>query len=129
MKNTTNILNKYVILEATQEDVNTCIRHIKADKKELNFNNLFEYLNYYVFELGFLNNYKEKHFRIKNIYDVTLDTLENLNIKFDPWECFEDSYSIIENRFKSCKAFQSSEKGYFKIIDNSINDLLISVID
>lgn len=129
MKNTTNILNKYITLEATQEDINTCIRHIKADKKELNFKNLFEYLNCYVFELGFLNNYKEKHFRIKNIYNVTLDTLENLSIKFDPWECFEDSYSIIENRFKSCKAFQSSEKGYFKIIDNSINDLLISVID
>lgn len=129
MKTSTEILNKYITLEATQEDINACIRHIKADKKELNFHNLFEYLNYYIFELGFLNNYKAKNFRIKNIYDITLDTLENLNIKFDPWECFEDSYSIIENRFKSCKAFQSSEKGYFKIIDNSINDLLISVID
>ena len=72
MKNTTNILNKYVILEATQENINTCIRHIKADKKELNFKNLFEYLNYYVFELGFLNNYKAKNFRIKNIYDIDL---------------------------------------------------------
>lgn len=127
MRTSTEILNKYITLEATQEDINACIRHIKADKKELNFNNLFEYLNYYIFELGFLNNYKEKHFRIKNIYDITLDTLENLNIELDYWQCFEDSYSIIENRFKSCKAFQSSEKGYFKIIDNSLNDLLISV--
>lgn len=63
---------------------------------------------------------KDGYNDIKNIYDISLEILEALNVKIDYEKALEDMYNINEEEIKTLPNI--------RLLDNSIHGILVKIL-